>query len=269
MTTPLSTETPNRAIKPTLALTLKLKWPTTSARIPPMSAKGMLRMMSAACLTELNELNSNRKMDAMVIGTTTAKRFIARSRSLVGGWEFAGTARIQSGTPINLGNVRLVGMSRTDLQKALKLRFDDANKVIYSLPQDIIDNTIKAFNTSATSTTGYGDNGAPNGRYIAPANSATCIEVIGGDCGGTRVLIYAPRFTRIDLSAVKRTRITERMNFEFRAEFLNAFNYANFNVGLAGFANADFGRVTSAYRDNSNTNDLGGRIVQLVARINF
>jgi hypothetical protein len=205
----------------------------------------------------------------MVIGTTTAKRFIARSRSLVGGWEFAGTARIQSGTPINLGNVRLVGMSRTDLQKALKLRFDDANKVIYSLPQDIIDNTIKAFNTSATSTTGYGDNGAPNGRYIAPANSATCIEVIGGDCGGTRVLIYAPRFTRIDLSAVKRTRITERMNFEFRAEFLNAFNYANFNVGLAGFANADFGRVTSAYRDNSNTNDLGGRIVQLVARINF
>ncbi|HEV8486165.1 MAG TPA: carboxypeptidase-like regulatory domain-containing protein [Blastocatellia bacterium] len=188
---------------------------------------------------------------------------------LIGGWEFAGTARIQSGTPINLGNVRLVGMSRTDLQKALKLRFDDANKVIYSLPQDIIDNTIKAFNTSATSATGYGDNGVPTGRYIAPANSATCIEVIGGDCGGTRVQIYAPRFTRIDLSAVKRTKISERLNFEFRAEFLNAFNYANFNVGLGGFGNADFGRVTSAYRDNSNTNDLGGRIVQLVGRINF
>ena len=188
---------------------------------------------------------------------------------LIGGWEFAGTARIQSGNPINLGNVRLVGMSRKDLQKELKLRFDDANKVIYSLPADIIDNTIRAFNTSATSPNGYSDKGVPTGRYIAPANSATCIEVIGGDCGGTRVQIYAPRFTRIDLSAVKKTRISERVNFEFRAEFLNAFNYANFNVGLAGFADPGFGQVTSAYRDNSNTNDLGGRIVQLVGRINF
>jgi aryl-alcohol dehydrogenase-like predicted oxidoreductase len=43
-----------------------------------MSANGMLRMMSVACLTELNELNNSRKMDAIVIGTTMAKRFIAR-----------------------------------------------------------------------------------------------------------------------------------------------------------------------------------------------
>src|SRR6185503_5980256 len=188
---------------------------------------------------------------------------------VIGGWEFHGTSRIQSGVPISLGNVRLVGMSRGDLQRALKLRFDDANKVVYSLPQDIIDNTIKAFNVSATTVSGFSDNGVPSGRYIAPANSAQCIEVIAGDCGGTRVLVYGPSFTRFDLSAVKRTRITERINFELRGEFLNAFNYANFNVGLAGFANQTFGQVTSAYRDNANTNDPGGRIVQIVGRINF
>ena len=47
MTTPLSTATPKSAMKPTLALTLKLKFPTTSATIPPMSANGMFRMMSS------------------------------------------------------------------------------------------------------------------------------------------------------------------------------------------------------------------------------
>ncbi len=188
---------------------------------------------------------------------------------VVGGWEFHGTARIQSGVPINLGNVRLVGMSRADLQKVLKLRFDDKNKVIYSLPQDIIDNTIKAFNVSATSADGYGSLGAPTGRFIAPANNSGCVEVITGDCGGTRVVVYGPWFTRFDLAAVKKTRITERVNFELRAEFLNAFNNANFNVGLAGFGGATFGQVTSAYRDNANTNDPGGRIIQLVGRINF
>ncbi len=67
------------------------------------------------------------------------------------------------------------------------------------------------------------------------------------------------------------------MNFEFRAEFLNAFNHINFIVGnpaadvnvIGGFANATFGQVTQAYRDLSTTNDPGGRLIQLVGRINF
>ena len=53
------------------------------------------------------------------------------------------------------------------------------------LPQDIIDNTVKAFSVSATSATGYGAQGAPSGRYFAPANGPDCIEVAAGfgDCG--------------------------------------------------------------------------------------
>jgi len=51
---------------------------------------------------------------------------------LVGGWEFHGAARLQSGTPFNMGNVQLVGMTRKDLQKAVKMRFDDANRIAYS-----------------------------------------------------------------------------------------------------------------------------------------
>ena len=43
------------------------------------------------------------------------------------------------------------------------------------LPQDVIDNTVKAFNVSATSPTGYGPLGPPTGRYFAPANGPDCI----------------------------------------------------------------------------------------------
>lgn len=189
----------------------------------------------------------------------------------LGGWEFDGAARVQSGQILNYGNVNLVGMTMKDLQKAFKLRFDDANKIIFALPQDIIDNTIRAFNVSATSANGYGSLGAPTGRYIAPANSAGCIQVYNGQCAPQNVYVTGPRFTRFDLSLVKKVKITERVNFELRGEFLNAFNNANFfgSTNLTNFTSASFGQITSAYTDSSNTNDPGGRIVQIVGRINF
>ncbi len=190
---------------------------------------------------------------------------------LAGGWEFHGASRIQSGQVLDFGNVNLVGMTRKDLQKAFKLRFDHAGGVIYSLPQDIIDNTIQAFSVSATTPSGYGDRGAPTGRYIAPANGPGCIQVVNGDCAAQNVNVYGPRFTRFDLSVVKKTRISERINFELRGEFLNAFNFANFfaSTNLTNFTSDTFGQVTSAYRDTSNTQDPGGRLVQIVARFNF
>ncbi len=176
-----------------------------------------------------------------------------------------------------MGNVRLVGMTRNDLQKEVKMRFNDAARIAYFLPQDIIDNTIKAFNVSATTANGYGALGAPSGRYFAPASGGSCIEAFTGQCGTTNLVLYGPRFARYDLSIVKKTKITETVNFEFRAEFLNAFNHINYIVGNAGndvntaggFGGQTFGQVTQAYRDTSTTNDPGGRMIQFVARINF
>ncbi len=191
----------------------------------------------------------------------------------VGGWEFDGAGRVQSGQLFNFGNVNLVGMTMKDLQKAYKLRFDDAAKIVYMLPQDIIDNTIKAFNVSATSANGYGSLGAPTGRYIAPANSPSCIQVYSGQCAPQNVYVTGPKFTRFDLSAVKRVKITERVNFELRGEFLNAFNNINFfnpnTTATTTPSNAAFMQVVAAYADSSNTNDPGGRIIQIVARLNF
>ena len=54
---------------------------------------------------------------------------------------------------------------------------------------------------------------------------------------------------------------------------LNAFNNVDFfnPTGLANISptNPTFGQVTMAYSDSSNTNDPGGRIGQIVLRINW
>jgi hypothetical protein len=187
----------------------------------------------------------------------------------IGGWEFHGTTRIQSGNYLNFGNVRLVGMTTKELQKAVKLRFDDAAGIAFYLPEDIILNTRRAFSVSATSATGFSSLGVPEGRYIAPANSANCIQVVAGDCAPNSLYVNGPKFVRFDLAAVKRVKITERINFELRGEFLNAFNNINFFGVTCASSSDTCGEVTSSYRDVNNTQDPGGRLVQIVARFNF
>jgi hypothetical protein len=102
------------------------------------------------------------------------RRFGGNSNGLVdriiGGWQVGIASRIQCGRLVDLGNVRLVGMSANDVQNIFKLRFDDAGQAVWMLPQDVIDNTLKAFSVSATSATGYSTQGVPIGRYFAPPN---------------------------------------------------------------------------------------------------
>jgi hypothetical protein len=181
---------------------------------------------------------------------------------IIGGWSIDGIARLQSGRLIDFGNVRLVGMTADDVSNMFNLRFDDANRVIYMLPQDVIDNTVRAFSVDATSPTGYGALGAPSGRYFAPANGPDCIEVAPGfgDCGINNLVVRGPQLVRFDLSTTKRVRVKGRVNAEFRAEFLNAFNHPWFDpVAGVGDDPDDF-RVTDAD---------SGRVVQLIFRVSW
>ena len=170
---------------------------------------------------------------------------------------------------LDFGNVRLIGMTRRELQEVYGLNFDHAAGIIYAVPKDIIDNTIKAYSVSATSSTGYGSLGAPTGRYFAPANTAGCIEIYDGQCAPVENVVRGPMFTRFDMSVIKRVRFTERLSFEVRGEVLNAFNNVNFYGVTSPGSSATWGQITSAYRDVSNSQDPGGRLVQFVARIIF
>jgi hypothetical protein len=196
---------------------------------------------------------------------------------ILGGWSFNGVGRIQART-IDFGNVRLVGMSIDELTDVYKHEVrsnpDTGLATVYNLPQDIIDNTRRAFNVSTTSATGYSSLGVPQGRYFAPANSEDCLQIKAGDCAPRSLLVRTPIFTRFDIGVTKRFPIHGSVNFEVRFDVLNVFDNVNFDPFEPGntnadFADADFGQVTTAYRDPSNTYDPGGRLGQLMFRINW
>ncbi|MBI4476230.1 MAG: TonB-dependent receptor, partial [Acidobacteria bacterium] len=191
---------------------------------------------------------------------------------ILGGWQFNGASRIQA-RMVNFGNVRLVGMSAKDLQKMYKfdLRVNPATGLVtpFMLPDDVILNTRRAYSVSTTSVTGYAALGVPEGRYIAPANSADCIQLKAGDCAPRTLMITAPFFTRFDIGVTKRFPIRGNTNFEFRFDLLNVFDNINFNPVANPGAGATIFQATAAYRDPNNTFDPGGRLGQLVFRLNW
>jgi hypothetical protein len=193
---------------------------------------------------------------------------------LVGGWSFKGVGRFQARS-IDFGNVRLVGMTKDELQRMWKHTritnplVNNGLETVFMLPQDVIDNTRRAFSTSATAVDGYSALGAPTGRYIAPANSATCMEVRFGDCGPRSLLLRAPWFARLDIGLSKRVPIQGRSSFEIAIEVLNVLDNINFDpVANPGTSATQF-QTTGIYQDQNNTYDPGGRLGQLMFRINW
>jgi hypothetical protein len=194
---------------------------------------------------------------------------------LIGGWQVGVNTRLQSGRLIDMGNVRMVGMDHDELQSIFKLRFDDAGRKVYMLPQDVIDNTIAAFSVSATSASGY-SGAAPTGRYFAPANGPDCIEVDNnadyGQCASRSLVVTGPMFSQTDIRIAKRTTIAGRTNFEVAMEMLNAFNQANFvpvGIGSSSQANQPLGNSISQYEVTTLTGTNTSRLIQFVARINW
>ncbi len=191
---------------------------------------------------------------------------------ILGGWQFNGATRIQA-QMVNFGNVRLVGMTKDDLQGMYKydLRVNPDSGLLtpYMLPDDVILNTRRAFSISSTSPTGYADLGVPEGRYIAPANGPDCIQLKAGDCTPRTLLIRAPFFGRVDIGVTKRFTIQGNTNFELRADVLNVLNNINFDPVVNPGAGGGIFQVTTAYRDPGNTFDPGGRLGQISIRLNW
>jgi hypothetical protein len=200
------------------------------------------------------------------------------TNALVGGWSILPTLRWQSGSPFLLENVQLVGMTVKELQQSVGV-YKKASVVRY-LPDDIITNTIAAFNVDVTSATGYSSaNGVPTGRFIAPAGYGNCQARYPGECGFRRLVLYGPGFFKLDASLGKKIIIDEKRNVELRATFFDVLNRTNWRVGgwTGNFTNvtnmnaATFGELgaNTAFQDPFGSNDPGGRIIDLTLRINF
>jgi hypothetical protein len=199
---------------------------------------------------------------------------------VIEGWQMDGIIRWQSGRVFPLvsgrntvnqfdSGVELVGMTADELQEMVRIRKDPAaasRGSVFWLPDDVIQNSLRAFGLQS---------GTPTGRYIAPPTTPGKF--------GSFIYLYGPSFFRADMSLVKKTRINEKADVEFRVEFLNAFNNINFLIGnpfaATNVAQQDantvtlnsnnFGQTTHAYQDVSTTNDPGGRLIQFVMRFNF
>lgn len=77
-----------------------------------------------------------------------------------------------------------------------------------------------------------------------------------------RNLLYGPGQKNVDFAIVKFLPFTERFRGEFRTEFFNLFNFANFaNPGNNILVPATFGRITST--------SAGPRVIQFAVKLNF
>ena len=195
---------------------------------------------------------------------------------VMGGWSFKGVGRFQART-FNLGNVRVVGMTHDELQGMFEFRrvkdpaINNGLETVFMLPDDVILNTQRAFSTSSSSPDGYSTAagfGPPTGKYFAPANYDGCIQVKAGDCAPRTVIVRAPWFIRTDVGLSKRIPLKGRSSFEVAIEVLNLFDNINFTAAANPGNGATIFQTTTIYQDTDNTYDPGGRLGQLMFRIN-
>ena len=76
-----------------------------------------------------------------------------------------------------------------------------------------------------------------------------------------RNILRGPGFFNTDLGVLKSTRITERTNLQFRAEFFNAFNHPNFRLPASNVSSAQKGRITAVIDDNQRIIQFGLKLL--------
>jgi hypothetical protein len=60
-----------------------------------------------------------------------------------------------------------------------------------------------------------------------------------------RNVVIGPRFDNVDFSVIKNTSLSESVDLQFRAEFFDVFNHANFGRPGNVVGTPSFGRITS------------------------
>ncbi len=181
--------------------------------------------------------------------------------TLIGGWAWDGITRYQSGDRITLsgGNGGTVNANDGGVQfTGTTTDATIANMIGVSQQTNGSGKGTVFF--APNSLLGPGQQQA-NFSILAPCSTA------GSFC--EHPYLYGPNFFRADWSLVKETKMTEGTSLTIRADVLDAFNNINFSTPSGNLSSTSFMRITSAYSDFTSTQDPGGRVIQLVARINF
>jgi Carboxypeptidase regulatory-like domain/TonB dependent receptor len=171
--------------------------------------------------------------------------------SLLGGWSVNAIATLEGGQPITLtcpaGTT--AGTSCNDLNvpgqsQKLGLHIDGNGKLSW-------------FGNPAAFTQPCVLGGTPGATTPVVDSPAGCVPLNGfGALGGGPSTTRAPGFHRLDFSAFKDFRLTERFTLQFRTEFFNIFNHPNFNAPNFG-GNGVVAVPNSGNYTSSNFGEIG------------
>jgi len=168
---------------------------------------------------------------------------------LTNGWAISGITKFATGLPVTL--------VETDDQSLLGTGFGGP----ITLPVDTPELTGVPLVLSNPRT----PIGGVQGYYFNPSAFGPSAEGTEGDA--RRRYFHGPGINNWDFALLKDTHITERFDLQFRGEFFNLFNHAQFLTpsGITGFSggvatSASFGQVSGT---------LPGRIGQLSLKLNF
>ena len=162
---------------------------------------------------------------------------------LVGGWGVSGVTTIRSGAPFNV-------FERTDrcLCGVDGVQTPDyiGGDIAFHDPRST--NAVPGRPNSWFDGTGGGTPTAEPNPYFRRVGSGASYELGAGRFGNFgRNVLRGPGFVDWQLSAFKRTNITERQSLEFRAEFFNLFNQARFWNPVNDIGSVNFGRVLGTF----------------------
>jgi hypothetical protein len=105
-----------------------------------------------------------------------------------------------------------------------------------------------------------------NTSCLVPAGTAS--GIMGGLGDASRAPVSGPNFVNTDLSLIKRFPLTERVGLDFRAEFFNLFNHAQFGLPGADLA-AGVGQQVSSQFGVINTTVNNPRLIQFALKLSF
>jgi hypothetical protein len=129
---------------------------------------------------------------------------------MIEGWQLDGIFQWQSGEPFGLGNF---------------IYYGNASDIPLPAGERTVERWFNTANFERDSRKQLGSNVRFQPSYFSGLRS-----------GGINYL---------DLSAIKKTKLTERFSLEFRAEFINSLNHPVFEIPDTSVTSSTFGRVTA------------------------
>jgi hypothetical protein len=153
--------------------------------------------------------------------------------TFIGGWQVAGTVLLTSGRPFTV--------------------YSGLNTI-----SNVVNSTANCTGCSRNSGKLVIESG--KNFWFDAATRALFSQPAPGSIGNTgRNFFLAPMYFQTDLSISKKFKITERMNFDLRADMRNLTNHPSFDNPTAVFTSAIFGRINDSVTNNARRIQLSGK----------